>query len=122
MEIHEYFVTFGVQYGRRPGDDVHPLGMYADGYAVIEAPDMETARAMAFAIFDDKYAFIYGQAPQERHVPEGELLRICWKVPTFHNTGIVPPFITDRIPGHEDDQAPGTDPVEPKGTPGGVQG
>jgi hypothetical protein len=34
----------------------------------------------------------------------GELLRICWKVPTFNTGGIVPPYITDKIPGHEDDQ------------------
>jgi len=103
MEIHEFFVTFGVQFGRRPGDQKHPLGMYADGYAVIEAVDIGMARGIAHAIFDRAWAFVYEKPPAERHAPKGELLRIKWVVP--HNTGgIVPPHITDRIKGHEDDQ------------------
>lgn len=60
MGIESYYVTFGVQYTNdETTGEVHPLGMHKDGYALIEAPDMETARAMAFAIFDEKYAFIY---------------------------------------------------------------
>jgi hypothetical protein len=81
LVIQEFFVTFGVQYGRQEDDDKHPLGMYSDGYAVIEAPDMETARAMAFAIFDEKYSFIYPDEPEFRHAPRGELMRIKWVMP-----------------------------------------
>jgi len=161
MEIHDYYVTFGVQYSGSPNGTPHPLGMHKDGYAVIEAPDLEMARRIANAIFGDKYAFIYpksefiddGTAAKWHHA--GELLRICWKVPTFNTGGgvrtkaeieqtlrekqewmdewedsgasevgvelgwlqalewvlseaptggVVPPYITDRIPGHEGDQ------------------
>jgi hypothetical protein len=115
MEIHEFYVTFGVQYGRRPDDLPHPQGMFSDGYAVIEAPDMETARAMTFAAFDDKYAFVYPSRPESRHVPAGELLRIKWLMPestTYPNTGIVPSYILDRIEGHEDDHP------DPQDSPG----
>jgi hypothetical protein len=82
--IEEFFVTFGVQYGRREGDLEHPLGMYSDGYAVIEAPDLHTARKIAHAIFDDKWSFIYDKddfihdGTAKRWHPAGELLRIRW--------------------------------------------
>lgn len=81
--VPEFYVTFGVQYGRREDDDQHPLHMYGDGYAVIEAPDMEMARRIAFAIFEQQWAFIYGaefmlnDRRDEWH-PAGELLRIAW--------------------------------------------
>jgi hypothetical protein len=79
-QLHEYFITFGVQYEH----DDHPLGMHPSGYAVIEAPDMETARAIAFAIFDTAYAFVYDRehfiddGTKMRWHPLGELLRISW--------------------------------------------
>jgi hypothetical protein len=108
MKIHEFYISFGVQYSGRPTGTPHPLGMHKDGYAVIEAPDLEMARRIARAIFADKFAFIYpksdfiddGTAARWHHA--GELLRIKWVVP--HNGGIVPPHITDKIKGHEGDQ------------------
>jgi hypothetical protein len=83
-EIHEYYVTFGVQFSKHPGADVHPLGMVKDGYAVIEAPDMDVARKIANAIFGTLYAFIRdkeefidgGIAARWHH--DGELMRIAW--------------------------------------------
>lgn len=92
--VPEFFVTFGVQFSRSPGADRHPLRMHKDGYAVIEAPDMETARKIAYAIFGDKYAFIYdtanfiddGTAARWHHA--GELLRIAWlPAPDSHLQG-----------------------------------
>jgi hypothetical protein len=56
--------------------------MHSKGWAVIEAPDMEAARAIAHEVFGDRYAFIYdhehfiadGTAARWHH--SGELLRI----------------------------------------------
>jgi len=87
LEIREYFVTFGVQFSRHPGADVHPLGMFKEGYAVIEAPDMDMAHKIAYAIFGDFWAFIRdreefidgGIAARWHH--DGELLRIAWVTP-----------------------------------------
>jgi hypothetical protein len=84
LDIREFYCTFGVQWSRHPGSDVHPLGMVHEGYAVIEAPDMEIARKIAYAIFGHLYAFIRdkeefidgGIAAKWHH--EGELLRIAW--------------------------------------------
>jgi hypothetical protein len=84
LVIQEFYVTFGVQYSGRPDGTPHPLGMHKDGYAVIEAPDLETGRRIAHAIFGDKYAFIYpksefiddGTAAKWHH--SGEMLRIGW--------------------------------------------
>lgn len=83
-EIREFYVTFGVQFSRHPGADVHPLGMVKEGYAVIEAPDMDIARKIAHAIYGNLYAFIRdkeefidgGIAARWHH--EGELMRIAW--------------------------------------------
>ena len=89
-DIDEFFVTFGVQYTKDPErGETHPLGMHKDGYAVIEAPDMKIAQAMAKAIFDNKYAFIYdredfilgGTKDRWYSHPDAELLRIKWIVP-----------------------------------------
>jgi hypothetical protein len=83
--VPEYFVTFGVQYRKGPDGVEHPLGMNADGYAVIEAPDMATAQRIADAIFQRQYAFIYDYAnfiadgTRDRWHHEGELLRIAWQ-------------------------------------------
>lgn len=77
-QIREWYITFGVQYGRREGDEHHPLGMFSDGYAVIEAPTHEMARRLAFAIFEQKWAFLYSERPTQKHAPAGELLRIAW--------------------------------------------
>ena len=80
----EFYVTFGVQFSRHPGADVHPLGMVKEGYAVIEAPDMDIARKIAHAIFGNLYAFIRDREEfidggiAARWHPEGELLRIAW--------------------------------------------
>ena len=80
-EVHEYFITFGVQYKANPitDDQRHPLGMHSEGYAVIEAPDREMARAIAFAIFDRQWAFDYDHKPEDQFAPAGELMRILWR-------------------------------------------
>jgi len=88
LDIQEFYVTFGVQFSRHPGADVHPLGMVKEGYAVIEAPDMDIARKIAHAIFGNLWAFIRdkeefidgGIAAKWHH--EGELLRIAWVTPS----------------------------------------
>ena len=79
--IHPYYVTFGVQYAH----ESHPMGMHPAGYAVIEAPDMETARAIAFAVFGQEYAFIYDKehfiddGTRDRwHTGRGVMLHIKW--------------------------------------------
>lgn len=83
-EIVETVITFGVQYGRREGDEKHPLGMYGDGYAVIEAPSREVARRIAHAIFDGRWSFDYPleefmvHPMRELFHPAGELMRIGW--------------------------------------------
>lgn len=90
MEINQYYVTFGVKYTRDPERGVqHPLGMHADGYAVIEAPDLETAQRIADAVFDQQYAFIYdkenfiddGTKDRWYSEPDSLLLTIAWAVP-----------------------------------------
>ena len=88
LDIQEFYVTFGVQFSKHPGADVHPLGMLKEGYAVIEAPDMDIARKIAHAIFGtawafirDKEEFIDGGMAAKWH-PDGELLRIAWWVPS----------------------------------------
>ncbi|QGZ16771.1 hypothetical protein PBI_DEWDROP_124 [Microbacterium phage Dewdrop] len=90
-EIHEYAITFGVQY--KPfsefmhEDEKHPLGMHGNGYAVIEAPDREMARGIAFAIFGKQWSFDYelaeilGDERKQQFYPDGELLRIAWQTP-----------------------------------------
>jgi hypothetical protein len=79
MEIYPFYVTFGVQYGRRPGDDMHNLAMYADGYAVFEAPSYEIAHALAAAVYGTQWAFIYTEADfQPEYHPAGELMRLSW--------------------------------------------
>jgi hypothetical protein len=89
-EIREHYVTFGQKYAldERHGE-LHPLGMHKDGYAVIEAPDLETAQRMAGAIFGESYAFIYDvehfifDGTKERWYSHdnAELLRIAWIEP-----------------------------------------
>ena len=87
LDIQEFFITFGVQFSKHADADVHPLGMFKEGYAVIEAPDMDYARKIAHAIFGANYAFIRdkaefidgGIAAKWHH--DGELLRIAWVTP-----------------------------------------
>lgn len=84
--IIETFITFGVQYGTDPEkSEIHPLGMHRDGYAVIEAPDRDTALRIANAVFGHQWSFDYsyedfmqGESPVARFHPDGELLRISW--------------------------------------------
>ena len=70
-----FYVTFGFMYA----EVKHPLGMHPDGYAVIIAPDMDAARALAFARFGKKWAFVYDHLDIERgrfnpeHHPAGVL-------------------------------------------------
>lgn len=83
LQIHPYYVTFGVQYTSDPKwGDTHPLGFHHDGYLVIEAPDFGMAQRMADAIFGNTYSMIYDRQPEERYAPDGELGRIRWEVPT----------------------------------------
>lgn len=59
-EIHEHYVTFGVQYTGNPETgELHPLGVTKDNYVVIKAPTFAIAQRMADAIFGQQYAFIY---------------------------------------------------------------
>lgn len=84
LPVQEFYVTFGVQFSKHPGANKHPLGMVKDGYAVIEAPNMEMARRIAGAVFGVQWAFIRdkeefidgGIAARWHH--DGELLRIAW--------------------------------------------
>lgn len=78
LRINEYYVTFGVQFGRRASDDQHPLGMYTDGYCVIEAPDEDVARRIAHALFREQWAMIYSSVPERQFNQAGELMRIKW--------------------------------------------
>lgn len=83
--VAPFYITFGVQFSRGPNGDPHPLGLYSDGYAVIEAPEIDTARKIARAIFGDAWAMIRdeeefiegGIAARWHHA--GELLRIRWE-------------------------------------------
>lgn len=81
--VHEYLVTFGVRYNteQHPVID-HPR--LADGYLIIEAPDYETARRLAFALLGQKFSMIYDQFDRgrvEAHHPLGELARYSWDGP-----------------------------------------
>lgn len=63
ITVQNFYATFGVQYTLDPErGEAHPLGMHKDGYALIQAPDLATARGIANAIFGDKYAFLYPEA------------------------------------------------------------
>lgn len=74
MDIHDYYVTFGQRYAREP----HPTfpGAHPDGYVVIEAADEEAARATAYTVFDNRYAFIYPEPPAGEFAPRGEIGRV----------------------------------------------
>jgi len=95
-QIREWYVTFGVQFGRRPGDDHHPLGMFSDGYAVIEAPTDEMARGIARAIFGQHWAFLYHDKPAEKYVPAGELLRLAW---IQHDEEVIQQWVKNQTTG-----------------------
>lgn len=74
--MQEFYITFGVQYGRDPEKhEIHPLGMTGNGYAVIEADDYEDARDAAFEVFGSRWAFVYTDKPLDIRAPEGELAR-----------------------------------------------
>lgn len=80
--VQDFYVTFGVQYNTEPHPVIdHPR--IADGYVVIEAPDYETARRMAFALFGQKFSMIYSSwdRPEDRFVPYGEVGRYSWAGP-----------------------------------------
>lgn len=91
-EIHEHYVTFGVQYtGDLTTGEIHPLGVTKDNYVVIEAPSLEVARNMANAIFGQQYSFIYDT---DHFVHDGTMarwysgqdamaFRIAWIKPFF---------------------------------------
>lgn len=89
--VPEWYVTFGVQFTKSENSVPHPLRMHADGYAVIEAPDIDMARRIARAIFGDAWASIRdhaefidgGMAARWHH--DGELLRIAWLDHGSHN-------------------------------------
>lgn len=80
--VKDHYVTFGVQYNMDP----HPVidhGSLANGYVVIEAPDYETARRMAFVLFGQKFSMVYDtwDRPKAVFVPLGELGRYSWTGP-----------------------------------------
>lgn len=73
--MNNYYVTFGQQYRREP----HPKVEYAhpDGWLLIEAEDIKTAREKAFNELGDAWAFIYVEGGWDRsYFPLGELHRI----------------------------------------------
>lgn len=80
--MEDFYVTFGVKHTKNPESDQHPLRMQSDGYAVIEASDMEAAREIARKVFNGQYAFIYDHerfiedGKAARWYPDGELMRI----------------------------------------------
>jgi hypothetical protein len=80
--VHDYYVTFGVQYGKKVGSTPHPLRMQTSGYAVIEARDLAEAQRIAHEVFDVRYAFVYDQehfiddGTAAKWHPDGELMRI----------------------------------------------
>lgn len=82
--IREFYVTFGVQYKEKPLylDEQHPRGMHGNGYAVIEAPTEEIARALAHAVFNQRWAFLYETAPAGEYAPAGEIMRLSWTGPS----------------------------------------
>lgn len=78
IETVETYITFGVQYKENPQhpDEEHPLGMFGEGYVVIEAPTRQMGRDIAYALFGARWAFDYEEKPNEAYCPAGELLRI----------------------------------------------
>lgn len=81
--VQEFMVTFGVQYNAEPHPVIdHPR--LADGYLVIEAPDYETARRLAFALLGQKFSMVYDsldRSRMENYYPLGELARYSWDGP-----------------------------------------
>lgn len=79
MKTTKTYITFGVQYKQVPTsmEERHPQGMFGSGYATIEAPDRESARGIAVALFDGRYAFDYEEKPRDHYVPDGEILRVA---------------------------------------------
>lgn len=80
--VKDHYVTFGVQYNNEPHPVIdHPA--LSNGYVVIEAPDYETARRLAFALFGQKFSMIYDSwdRPREQFVPLGEIGRYSWAGP-----------------------------------------
>jgi hypothetical protein len=85
--MREFIMTVGVGYGHRPDDDQHPLGLHGDGYTVIEAVDTQAAYAVAAAVVEMQYAFIYPRDEDAEtmirkwHTASGEELRIAMLAP-----------------------------------------
>lgn len=80
--VQDFYVTFGVQYNTEPHPVIdHPR--LASGYVVIEAPDYETARRMAFAVFGQRFSMVYDswEPPKPAFYPLGELARYSWAGP-----------------------------------------
>src|SRR5688572_6648217 len=82
-EIHEHYVTFGVQYtGDERNGEIHPLGFTHRQYVVIEAPSLDMAQRIAGAIFGNTYSMCYPASEYtHKYQPEGEALRIAWESP-----------------------------------------
>ena len=77
-----FFLTFGVQYKRRPpeawdgyGDPHprHPNFVDGNGFVRIEAPTEDRARALAIEHFGTAWAFLNESAPEPQYAPLGEL-------------------------------------------------
>ena len=79
LALHDYYVTFGVRYTEHPaldGGDPHPAGMHGKGYAVIPAPDEDTARAITVGLFGQQWAFIYDREPSRELYPAGPIFKL----------------------------------------------
>lgn len=81
--VQDFMVTFGVQYNHEPHPVIdHPR--LATGYVIIEAPDYDTARRLAFALFGQKFSMIYDDLNRRQaleYYPLGELGRYSWSGP-----------------------------------------
>lgn len=105
MEIQKFAVTFGVQYSGQPDAPQHPLGMLGNGYAVVEAPDGERARALAFAAFGEQWSFYYPLDEFLHHPmrstwhPLGELLRVAWQTPEVRRQAELGESVHDLMNG-----------------------
>lgn len=62
-----YYITFGQSHAHRIGGRL----VDKDTVVAIEAKDENTARNLAFALFGDKWAFLYTELPEMQWFPGG---------------------------------------------------
>ncbi len=57
--MEDFYVTFGVQYGQSVNSERHPLRMQKNGYAVIEAVNLDAAHESRAGCSALRRAFVY---------------------------------------------------------------